>query len=124
MGSPQILATRLLSSVTAHFQAADQYVYATPNCLSDTRHRTVGRTGRREGSNLQDTGGEERRVLGAKEARELAFDNAVALTGCRFQTRAIEDGDPATPVTDQPRPLQCAGRLTGAAAIYAQHLRQ
>jgi hypothetical protein len=27
-------------------------------------------------------------------------------------------------VADQPRPLQHAGRLTGASAIHAQHLRR
>ena len=59
-----------------------------------------------------------------KEAIDLAFDDAVAFTGCGFQTGTIEDDDPAAAVADQPCPLQGTRRLIGAAAIDSEHLRQ
>src|SRR5438874_4437686 len=57
-----------------------------------------------------------------QETIELGLDYLVTLTGPRLHTRAIEYGDPASPVTYQSGVLQLPGSLGDAFAAHAQHV--
>src|SRR6202158_5835276 len=65
--------------------------------------------------------GELRNDVG-QETIELRLDHLVALTGPRLQAWAIEHGDPASLVTDQPSALQLPGGFGGAFTAHAQHV--
>src|SRR6202790_3165297 len=72
-----------------------------------------GAKGKRFGELRDDVG---------QETIELRLDHLVALARPRLQTRAIEHGDPASLVTDQPSALQLPGGFGDAFTAHAQHI--
>ena len=60
--------------------------------------------------------------ISAEQAVELLFNPRITLAGGGFQTKTIEDSDPATTVADQSRLLKDAGNQIDTGAAHAQHL--